>query len=115
MGKDSQVPLAEVNAHNPSLDNSSLLKIPSTILSLTSCASFGGLAWPGLALPLFVFFTVAPAADGTSQARGQMEMQLQDYETATATPGPPQPRQYQIQASSVTYTAACGNTGSLIH
>ena len=27
----------------------------------------------------------------------------------------PQPQQHQIQATAVTYTAACGNVGSLIH
>ena len=27
----------------------------------------------------------------------------------------PQPQQHQIQATSVTYTATCGNPGSLTH
>ena len=50
------------------------------------------------------FFRAAPVAYGSPQARGRIG--------AVATP---QPQQHGIQASSVTYTTAHCNTGSLTH
>ena len=48
----------------------------------------------------------APAAYGSSQARGQIAAAAAVYTTATATPG---------RATFVTYTAGCSNTRSLTH
>ena len=50
----------------------------------------------------------APAADGSSQARGQIG-------AAAASQPMPQPQQHQIQAISVTSIAAHGNMGSSTH
>ena len=55
---------------------------------------------------LFLFFYTAPVIYGSSQAR--VESELSCWPT-------PQPQQHQTQATSVTYTTAHGNTGSLTH
>ena len=56
---------------------------------------------------LFCLFRAAPAAYGGSQPRGS-NWSYSLWPT-------PQPQQCRIQATSVTYTTAHGNTGSLTH
>ena len=55
----------------------------------------------------FLLFRATLASYGSSQARGSN----QRYNCQSA----PQPQQHQIQASSLTYTKAHGNPGSLTH
>ena len=55
------------------------------------------------------FFMAAPAAHESSQARGV------NRSCSYSCWPMPQPHQWQIRATSVTYTTACGNTGSLTH
>ena len=63
---------------------------------------FGHFAEPFL---FFFLFTAAPAACGSSQARGQ---------TGAAAAGlPAKSQQHRIQAASVTFTTACDHAGSL--
>ena len=57
-------------------------------------------------LLLFFLFMATPVANGSSQARGRIGA------AAVATP---QPWQHRIPATSETYTAACGNIGSLTY
>ena len=52
----------------------------------------------------------APATYGCSQARGRIGAAAAGLHTPQ-----PQPGQYWILAASVTYAAACSNTGSLTH
>ena len=55
----------------------------------------------------FAFFRAAPAAYGGSKAKG-LNRSYSCWPT-------PQPQQCQILATSVTYTTAHGNAGSLTH
>ena len=48
-------------------------------------------------LPFFLLFMAAPVANGSSQARGQVGAGAEAYTTV----------------ASVTYTGACGHSGSL--
>ena len=59
----------------------------------------------------FVFLRAAPAAHGSSQARGQ----IRATDAGHCHWPQPQPRQRQIRAASANYTTAHGNTGSLTH
>ena len=57
----------------------------------------------------FLFlFTATPEAYESSQVRDQISAAAASHPTS-------QPQQHQIQAASMTYTTACGNTGSLTH
>ena len=68
------------------------------LLSMTLCLNFPFL------LPFLGGQRGAPAAYGSSQARGQ-----------TGAAATSQPQQCQVRAASDTYTTACSNTGSLTH
>ena len=63
-----------------------------------------GITWLRVLFFFFFFFYGRPGAYGSSQARGQ----------SRSCQPMPQPQQRQIQATSVTYTTAHGNAGSLI-
>ena len=91
--------------------------IQVSVRTFRSLPPYSELAWvlpwcslwhsPTFTSVFFGLFRVLPMAYGVSQARGPIG--------AVATGPMPQPQQCQIWASSVTYTTAHGNAGSLTH
>ena len=91
-----------INAQTPPHSGSGPTLLPMVLICISLIVS-------DVEYPFFFFFLsrATPVAFGSSKARGQIG-------AAVFLPIP-QPQQCRIQATSVTYTTAHGNAGSLIH